>query len=470
MHNNVQHIVYMCTYENIIVTKFKLSIIYCTTVNAADYYLGFFKNSIRGRAYSRVFLVNTESHPIYYSFNAPGANFFGDGYIDAKTTTYILFPLKIEVSSITDQDKGIHVHVQSDHVTVFGQTSAARSSETFTAISISRVPHGEYVYYGMSLSGKDNDGTARHTSILIVGTENNTRLTLNVTQQIAAFINQSRHILQEGVEYYLVLHEFQTVYLRSAYDLSGSKVKADKPVSVFSGHECASYLDTCSHQVEQMPPTEYWGKIFYTTPLVSARTYIISILAAFASTKITVYCLNIENELTYTLDEGEIWDKKHRSFCTIHSSNPILVIQFSQAYLGHNTTSNSMMTLVPAKRHYSSRFAISSMRLTAQTNYTHYIHVLVTEKYFQKDKIFLATSDKTYPIGKDYDWIRIGGENNITEAYVTSLIATEIQAEIYHSNKDALMAYMMYGFSGTDGYGHAAEIDHNAGMYIVKSS
>jgi len=416
-----------------------------------------------------VFLVNTESHPVYYSYNAPGINSSGDGYIDAKTTQYILFPLKIEVSSITDQDKGIHVHVQSDHVTVFGQTSAARSSETFTAISISKLPHGEYVYYGMSLSSKVNDGAARYTSILIVGTENNTRLTLNVTQQIRAFINQSYHILQKGVEYYLVIDEFQTVYLRSVNDLSGSKVKADKPVSVFSGHGCASYFGTCSHQVEQMPPTEYWGKIFYTTPLVSTRTYIIGILAAYASTNIAVYCLNgdIDVEHTYTLDEGEIHDITSSFFCTIHSSNPILVIQFSQAYLGHNTTSNSMMTLVPAKRHYSSRFAISSMRLAAQTNYTHYIHVLVTEKYFQKDKIFLATSDKTYPIGKDFDWIRIGGENNITEAYVTLLKASdEIEAEIYHSNKDALMAYMMYGFRGTDGYGHAAEIDHNTGTYI----
>ena len=436
-----------------------------TIVNAADFYLGFYKN-FKGRAYPRIFLVTTESLPVYYTYNAPGVNFSGDGFIDVGSTTVITFPLNIEVSSITDQGNGIHVHVQSDHVTVLGQTSSARSSETFTAIPVSKLPDDEYVYYGMSLSSDQNDGGLWYTSILIVGTENNTQLTLNVTQQITAFINQSYLVLRKGIEYYLVIDEFQTLYLRSVNDLSGSKVKTDKPVSVLSGHECAVYIDTCSHQVEQMPPTKYWGKIFYTTPLVSANTYLIRILSAYTSTNITVYCFDGSIELTYSLDEGEIGYKKCSFFCTIHSNNPILVIQFSQAYHDGNTISNSMMTLVPAKRHYTSRFAISTMRLAAQSNFKHYINVLVTEKYFQKDKIFLASDNKIYPIGKDYDWIRIGGENNITEAYVVPLITSERRAVIYHSNKDALITYMIYGFTGTDGYGHAATIDHNTGITL----
>ena len=52
----------------------------------------------------------------------------------------------------------------------------------------------------------------------------------------------------------------------SQEDLSGSIVDADKPISVYGGHPCANVPDQtfvfCDYVVEQMPPTNTWGRTF----------------------------------------------------------------------------------------------------------------------------------------------------------------------------------------------------------------
>ena len=414
---------------------------------------------------SQLSLITTESHPVYYTYNAPAVNFSGNGYIGIYGTRFLQFSSDIEVSSIRDQNKGVFVHTQSDRVTILGQTLSTRSSETFTVMPVLKLPAEEYIYYGLSMSNDDFDGGAvRYSSILIVGTENKTIMKLNVTQQVTVFINRQYHVLKTGIESQHVIDELQTVFITSANDLSGTKIVTNKPVSVFSGHRCTNNYDMCSHQVEQIPPTEYWGKIFYTTPLIGTEIYSIRFLAAYSSTNISIICSNGEIDLTYYLDEGDIGYKSCNFYCSVHSSKPILVTQFSHEDQGGRTFSSSVMTLVPGRRHYTSRFAVSAMRLVAQVGFVHSIHVIVTEEFYQRDKIFLRNTNRLIPIGQRFLWRRIVGKDNTTEAYVTLLqTSNEIRAEIYHSNKDALMTYMMYGFTGTDGYGHAASFVLNKG-------
>ncbi|RAL20964.1 hypothetical protein DL240_14940 [Lujinxingia litoralis] len=53
-------------------------------------------------------------------------------------------------------------------------------------------------------------------------------------------------------------------------DLSGARVEASKPVSVFSGHSCANVPYTwsaCDHLESQLFPLETWGTIFIASPL-----------------------------------------------------------------------------------------------------------------------------------------------------------------------------------------------------------
>ena len=54
------------------------------------------------------------------------------------------------------------------------------------------------------------------------------------------------------------------------YDLTGSRIAADRPVAVFGGHACAyvpTSAEACDHLEEQLPPIQSWGRAFVGAPM-----------------------------------------------------------------------------------------------------------------------------------------------------------------------------------------------------------
>jgi hypothetical protein len=78
------------------------------------------------------------------------------------------------------------------------------------------------------------------------------------------------------------------------YDLTGSRITADRPIEVFGGHVCAYVPYTaqaCDHLEIQLPPIETWGTDFVSAPMVDAGTTypnLVRVVAAFDGTRITV--------------------------------------------------------------------------------------------------------------------------------------------------------------------------------------
>ena len=434
--------------------------------NAAEFYLGFYKNYV-GNANRYVFLMTSEAEPVLYSIEAPAINFYSNGTFTNSKVGVIRFSLNIEVSSLEDQNHGIYIHTNSDKVTLLGQTSVHVSSDTFTGIPTRKLPVTEYVYYGISVPKATVHNYPHNSSILVVGTENNTKIRLNISQAVTIGLNSQKYSLFKGVQYEFTINRLQTVYIRSLDDLTGSRIEADKPVSVFSGHGCANIPDAvccCSHQIEQIPPTFSWGKIFYTAPLADRQSHVIKILAAYPSTEVKLYC----NKDTYiiNIDAGQLITKTCNggAYCAINSSKEVLVAQFSFGYYDDNITGDPMMTLVPAVKHYSSRLVYSTMRLPPLANYKHYVNIIVTAQYFEPSKIFLSSKNTVIPIGSQFTWTPVNGSNGIIKAYAKRFIIPEGTAQIYHTDKDALLTYIMYGFVRFDGYGHSASLDVNPGM------
>ena len=435
--------------------------------NAADFYLGFYKNYV-GNANQFVILMTSENESVFYSVEAPAINFYSNGTFSNGKVAVIQFSLDIEVSSLEDQNHGIYVHTSSDKVTLLGQTTVHVSSDTFTGIPTRKLPVTEYVYYGISVPKATIHNYPHNSSILIVGTENNTKLKLNITQAVTIGLNSSEIDLLEGVQYEFIINRLQTVYIRSLEDLTGSRIEADKPVSVFSGHGCANLPDDkccCSHQIEQIPPTFNWGKKFYTAPLADRQSHIVKILAAYPATEVTLYCN--KNVYNLNIDAGNVITKTCIGgvYCAIHSSKEVLVAQYSLGYRDDDITGDPMMTLVPAVKHYSSKFVYSTMRIPSQANYRHYINIIVTAQYFQPTEIFLTSRNSVIPIGSQFTWKAINGSNDTIEAYAKLFIIPEGVEQIYHTDKDALLTYMVYGFARVDGYGHPASLDFNTGTY-----
>ena len=426
------------------------------------YYLGFFTNYASGNASKKisVLLTTTEEYPVSYYIEAPGVGYYHSGNVSAGNEVILNLSSSVEVSSQDEQNKGIYITINSDNVNVIGQNLESHTTDSFFALPIIELDD-VYVYYGVSVpSGHD------HSAILIVGTENNTMMNLTTTQSVSISVGNTVTYLITGRQYSFVVNRLQTLYIESTNDLTGTKIVTDRPVSVFSGHECAnvpSNVAACSHLIEQFPSTALWGKVYYTVPLAGKRSYTIKVLAAYNSTTINTYCNNTME--SYSLNEGQFINKisQMNKYCAIYSNKKVLVSQLSHGGNEDLDYGDPMMTLVPHTNQYSNQFDFSTIRDPSQPDYNHYVNIIVMAQYYQPNLIYLIAGGVNRSLATQ-QWVPIR-VNSITEAYATHVAIPEGINHIVHTNPAAQMTVIVYGFKRHDGYGHNGGIHNHTGGF-----
>ena len=298
--------------------------------------------------------------------------------------------------------------------------------------------------------------------ILVVGTEDNTAVTLRFTGYwLYIYVRGYRHIY---LSYSFTINKLQTVYIYPAsasHDLSGTKITANKPISVFTGHRGA-YVPYASgsygYLIEQIPSTTYLGKVHYVAPLATRRTYILKVVAAYYNTRIIIYCNN-SVQYSNTINEySYIYrDLENQQYCAVYSNNDIMVAQFS----GRDGEDPSM-GLVPATNNYASRFQIpvTPFRYAADSLYTQsFINIIVMAQFYLPDKIYLLRDGVKMSLSKQI-WTPIA-VNDVVEAYATKVPVLPGVVEIIHTDEEALMTTMVYGIDQRIGYIHPGGLLHN---------
>jgi hypothetical protein len=143
------------------------------------------------------------------------------------------------------------------------------------------------------------------------------------------------------------------------YDLTGTRVVADRPVAVFGGHMCGQVpynVQACDHLEEQLAPIETWGREYTSAPMgpgtISARN-LVRVLAAFDGTQLTIDPAPPSGG-SPMLDAGEFVEFEATSAFTVSGSRAILATQF---LLGQRLTDPpaprgdpSLTTLVPSEQ------------------------------------------------------------------------------------------------------------------------
>ena len=414
------------------------------------HYLGFFDNQRMNNI--SILLITAEIYQVRYSIEAPGVGYYHSGTISAGDEVILNLPESLAVLSIYDQDKGIYLATSSDRVTVIGQNLILQSSDSFFALPVIEIDYG-YVYYGVSVS-RSSFGAS--SSILIVGTENNTMMKLTVTQSVNIDVGNTITTLTRGIEYSFVINRLQTIYIESREDLSGTKIVTNKPVSVFSGHQCADVPPennaVCSYLIEQIPPTALWGKAYFTTPLANMTSYTIKTLAAYNSTNVNVYCNN--SVQSYIINEGEFNVSQMNEYCVIYSNKKVLVFQFSHGASESNSYGAAMMIIVPATELYLDTFDFSTIRNHPfeSVRFDHYVNLVVMEQYYQPNMIYLISGGVNRSLDTQ-QWVPIQ-VNNTSEAYATQVNISEGVTQIFHTDTSAQMMTIVYGFYNYDSYGH----------------
>lgn len=407
-------------------------------------------------------LITNEIKPLSYFVEAPGIECDNNscGNFTVTNEGSVNLPYDVIVRRANENNKGIHVSIQSDMVTVIGQNEYVRNGDTFLALPVTRVPNNgeKFAYYAMSV-GKS--AAAFSSTVLIVGTQDNTSINITTTLE-AGDINvgsstECRNT--SGTEYHCVIDRLQTVLVRSTNkDLTGIKIVTDTEVSVFSGHQASGIHEESpgneDHLVEQIPAVKFWGKEHYTAPLATRNGYSVRILAAYNSTRVTICCNgSTRNEI---INEGNFTTKNfsHQEYCGIYSNNSVLVAQFSHT---ENSRGGPMMTLVPATTHYLHRLDFSTLRYSS-ADYQHYITIIVMKQYFQTELIYLKAGGRNTSLNStnlNLSWTSIS-VNDSRKAFATRVNVPQGGLQIIHANPSARITAITYGFADRTGYGHPA--------------
>ena len=436
-----------------------------------EYYIGFVPHF--GNTPLIIMLTSSEKFT-YYSIEAPVTKLHQGEKVTANVANIVTLPSSltgISRYSYTAESypykEGVHLQTTGDDIFVIGLSEGQDTFDTFFAIPVKELCVNKYTYFAISVDAHVRaDG-----SVVIVGTANKT--IVNITVPVSAVIKLSNSVdwlsLQSGTLYSFEIQRLQIAYIAVlTTDLTGTKVTSNKPISLFSGHECAFVPSTtlsCDLVMEHIPPTVLWGSVYYFAPLANRTSYTIKIIAAYDSTVVQVYCNSTVKE--YKIDTGGfITDTYHnQEFCGIYANNNVLVGQFSHGYQS-DSRGDPMMTLIPATVHYTNTITSTTFQMSTHKKYSymynHYINIVALASYYQPEMISVTYGGKLTHTLDSQNWVPII-RNNVTEAYATQLKIPHGVFEVTHLNSSALITVVVYGFAVrvgavrgniADGYGH----------------
>ena len=414
-------------------------------------------------------LLTGSTEPANYSVAIPLTNFYQNGTITSSTQNTVCLPRNLTGPSFyfpynpqnNEYKEGVHLQTQGVKTAVIG-SYINPYIDTFFAIPTVDLCVNEYIYYAVSVIGHSStDG-----SVVIVGTADLTTVTIVVL--VSAVIKTSHTTnwtsLVHEQSYTYQIQRQQIVYIatRGDNDLTGTKVTTNKPISLFSGHECVinNAINFCDTLIEQLPPTKLWGRVYYFTPLAGWLNYRIKIIT-HASTVVNISCNNTVT--MYTINAGGSLSLiySNQQYCGVFASNVVLVTQFS-----YWQGSESMMTLIPSTDHYTNSITSSTPNNYYSFSYNHYINIIILVGYYQPEMISITTGGVSQSLDS-LSWVPIM-RNNVVEAYAVQVSISQGIFKVTHADMDALMTVVVYGvavYSSTssaiypsdefpEGYGH----------------
>ncbi len=287
----------------------------------------------------------------------PGLSFTQDFSTTARMVTAITIPAAAELVT-SDQVENLGIHVTSDApVTVYG---------------LNRIPYTTDAYLGLPTGilgteyltlGYKNQDDGGGSEFALVATQDGTTVTI-----VPAATTGSH---TAGTPYTVSLSQGQTYQLQDQTpddDLSGSIVTADKPVAVFAGHVCANIplgYNYCDHIVEEMTPTQAWGKDFVTVPLATrTKGDTFRILADIDDTHVSINGTQVA-----TLDRGEFWEQIVTGLAQITADQPVLVAQYSNSTSYDGVTSDPFEMLIPPYEQWLTSYTVTTPNSGFTINY-----------------------------------------------------------------------------------------------------
>jgi len=230
----------------------------------------------------------------------------------------------------------------------------------------------------------------------------------------------------------------QTYQLRedAGGDMTGTLVTSDKPVAVYGGNLAAFVPDgyaAANHLVEQLPPTDSWGREFLTYPLATRlHGDVFRIVAQLDDTEIT-----INGTVVATIDAGHWYETNLETPSRIQTNHAVLVAQFSHSLEFDNVSADPFMIVVPPYEQFLDHYTVTTPATGFPTNFVNIVAPASAVGSIEVDGVAVA-ADLFQPIGDS--------------GYVGAQVPIEVGAHDLAGAQP--FGVFVYGYAVFDGYGY----------------
>ncbi|NEW84234.1 MAG: PKD domain-containing protein [Mariniphaga sp.] len=352
------------------------------------------------------------------------------------------------IGSESIQEKAIHL-VSDNPLNVYALNWSPNSADVALIFPSESLGNEYYAMcYTPHLSKVDpNNGNAegKNSELMIVASEDNT--VVDITPTVV-----TDHLRPANSTYSITINKGELYQVQSANvaainqgDLTGTYIKSNKPVALFSGSYSTTVpgdLGECcfDHLYEQIPPLQTWGRKFIAVPLKSREKDTYRVLASEDNTTI-----RIGNQTPIVLNKGQKSEfmLMHTQPSLIESDKPVLLAQYSNSQ--------------SVDKQFTNGDGDPFMVIVSPVNQTRERVAFVAYKSVNiKDKYFINVVVKDDAIGKVIlDGVPVGFQSLIGTGFSYAQVKISEGNHIIESTEQGkgFIAYV-YGFGGVESYGY----------------
>ena len=426
---------------------------------ATSFYFGLMKSRYNNGGYL-FFSTNTTDNVTYFVRYANSSYSTGNGTLTLNHPVLwyrISGNLEVVSSSFGDRFKGIHLETNLP-ITLMNVVDQLYH-HTYLALPCHDYQISQYEYYIVSTGSNSNTTMSQ---ALLVGCQNNTTITITPSVDLSLPNNAQEPdidiVVSKGISHTVLLHERQTLYFGApAVDITGTHIVSDKPLTVITGHECASRPDMtnlCSPLELQVPPTVTWGTKYIlpsiTSPYYGDYPMYVKIITANRDTTITSVCNETVNTTHYDT-QGSVHSFYYNNSynCYVEANKPILVTASVR-----NDYSISL-TLIPSMEQYSNKIDFSITNIAYY--YTNEIIITTTPIGFSPSAILYNGQPIT-------DWTTVYDSSMNIVGYFAEIMDYFFQnnnsRSIVHTNRDGKVSALIHPY-------YHSPITYPAGMNLI---
>ena len=427
----------------------------------SEFHLAFFNNLqikplVLSQADIRVCVSNIDeiSQNIEFSYNSNVDRID----IDPSSSVNSDLPVDLRLQDIGEMDKGISIRsTNGTKLSVTALSNELTSSDTYKLLPCVYLPT-MYEHYAVSVAMEDGVVNPLGESVLVVvASENSTQVAITPTQNVTIMPELD---VQAGTSVNMTLNKRETLFVSSIRDLTSTHILCDKPVAVFSGHECGNIpanVPSCDHMVEQIPPTATWGREFYTISFLPLARDSFKAISLKENNTIRWICSDSSSELvgSSSMDlpaAGAIaeFEIPSNRLCRFTSDYPVLLVQFSiSGEADNNIFADPFMTIIPPVEQYRSSYVLHFFPGALITN--NFLNIVLL------NTAGVATSDTLLngePIANTWTEIQCDGESNDICAHGVQIEGLDSGTiSLSHPHPDAQLVGISYSMGYRTGRG-----------------